>query len=93
MIFMSRVLCLFPKTNCTHQLYQKDVFTSRNFKGIVFFGGKQLQSFFFKSVRLFHRTSCSNFCLKGTMLNAEKHLQPSSVNFTTAIVVIHFDIF
>ena len=41
-----------------------------NFKGIVFFGGKQLQSFFFKSVRLFHRTSCSNFCLKSTMLKA-----------------------
>ena len=29
---------------------------------------------------LFHRTTCRNFCLKSTVLNAQRHLQPSHFN-------------
>ena len=31
----------------------------------------------FKVAYLFHRTSCSNFFFKSTVLNAQKHLQRS----------------
>ena len=36
----------------------------------------------FKAVYLFHRTSCSNFCLKSAVLNARKHLHQSHFNLT-----------
>ena len=35
-----------------------------------------------KGSYLFHRTSCSNFCLKSTVLNVRKHLRPFNFNFT-----------
>ena len=37
-----------------------------------------------KGTYLFHRTSCSNFCWKSTVLNARKHLRPFNFNFTTS---------
>ena len=35
-----------------------------------------------KGSYLFHRASCSNFCLKSTVLNVRKHLRPFNFNFT-----------
>ena len=37
---------------------------------------------FLKGTYSFHRTSCSNFCWKSTVINAQKHLRPFSFNFT-----------
>ena len=43
-----------------------------NLKGMLI-GRKPLYPCFFKGAYLFRRTSCSNFCLKSTVLNARKH--------------------
>ena len=43
----------------------------------MFISAKTLLSCSFKGTYLFHRTSCNNFCLWSTVLNAEKHLQRS----------------
>ena len=42
-----------------------------------FIWGKPSQLCSFKSACLFHRTSCSNFCLKSTVSSAQKPLQQS----------------
>ena len=52
-----------------------------NLKGI-FIWVKPLQPCCFKGVYLFHRTSCSNLCLKSIVLNARKHFQLSHLNMT-----------
>ena len=51
----------------------------------------------FKGVKLFYRTSCSNICLKSTVLNARKYFYPPNsmlenvliCNFTTVIAAIY----
>ena len=63
----------------------------------MFIGRKQLYPYSFKAYYLFHRTSCSNICLKRVMLNARKYLQPPHGllvdmlirNFTTVVAAIH----
>ena len=67
--------------NC-HYLEQSIISSGLSFEKQIW--ENQLQFCFFKWACLFHRTSCSNFCLKGALLNAEKQLQPSIVNFTRA---------
>ena len=46
----------------------------QNWKG-MFILGKPMQSCSFKCACLFHRISCSNFCLKSVVVNAWKYLQ------------------
>ena len=48
-----------------------------NMSGIMFIWGKPLQPCSFKGNYLIHRARSSNFCLKSTVLNARKLLQPS----------------
>ena len=63
----------------------------------MFIWGKLLQPCSFKGACLFHRTSCTNICLKTTVLNALKYLQPPHsllvnvliCNFATVIATIH----
>ena len=64
---------------------------------MVFIWGKPLEPCSFKGAYLFHRTSCSNTCLKSAVLNVGKYLQPPHsllvnmliCNFTIVIVAIH----
>ena len=86
----------FDDINCSHSFFYGTVIILKNChyleQSIISSGlsfekqiwENQLQFCFFKWACLFHRTSCSNFCLKGALLNAEKQLQPSIVNFTSA---------
>ena len=63
----------------------------------MFFWGKLLYSCSFKGAYLFYRTSCGNICLKSTVLNARKYVQPPHClfvnvlicNFTIVISAIH----
>ena len=63
----------------------------------VLIWGKPLQPRYFKGTYLLRRTSCSNICLKSTVLNARKYLQPPDsllanvliCNITTVIAAIH----
>ena len=63
----------------------------------IFIWGKPLYPHSFKASYLFHWISCSNNCLKSTLLNAQKYLQlPHCLlvnvliyNFTTIIAAIH----
>ena len=55
----------------------------------VFISAKTLWPCFFKGSHLFHRTSCNNFCLKSTVLNALKHLQ-RSYSFMVNVLIWQF---
>ena len=37
-------------------------------------------------LNVFHRTSCSKFCLESTLLNAQKHLQPTRSSMVNVLI-------
>ena len=65
----------------SQRLLQPSIITStlwlirENLKGL-FIWWKPLWSCSFKGNYLFHKTSCSNICLKSVVLNVRKHLKP-----------------
>ena len=71
-------LCFFHNTFCSHPLPTITIcgWFEKKLK-CMFISGKPLWPCSFKGAYLFHRTSCNNFFLKSTVLNAQKHLQRS----------------
>ena len=66
-------LCVCFTTLVAAMHYKKrSVGDSRKLKG-MFIGRNPLQPCFLKDAYLIHRTSCSNFCLKSTVINTRKH--------------------
>ena len=49
---------------------------SRKFEGYYIYSRK----------KVFHRTSCSKFCLESTLLNAQKHLQPTRSSMVNVLI-------
>ena len=68
------------------QKSKRSVVDSRKFEGYCVYLKKAIVAMLCWGVCLFHRTSCSNFCLKSTLLNTRKHLQP----FYSVMVNIFF---
>ena len=56
--------CVYFATIVATIHYNQPFIDSRKMKGTVFIWGKQLLPCYFKGASLFHRTSCSNFCLQ-----------------------------
>ena len=73
---ISRAHILFHNTYCSHQLQQALCgWFKKIWRVLCLFGESNCSPAFLKGVYLFHRTSCSNFCFKSIVLNAQKHLQ------------------
>ena len=86
-------LCVYFTTLVAAVHYNKrSLVDSRKFEGYVYWK-KNIVALLFKGAYLFHRTNCSNFCLRSTALNTRKYFPILSffnwTTVTTAIAIIH----
>ena len=74
--FLSRVICiyLFYNINCSHLSNQLNCDWFKSTKKVLCLLKETNSSTDFSMVLIY--CICSKFCLKGTMFNAQKHLQP-----------------
>ena len=75
-VFLSRVICiyLFYNINCSHLSNQVNCDWFKSTKKVLCLLKETNSSTDFSVVLIY--CICSKFCLKGTMFNAQKHLQP-----------------
>ena len=91
--------CDDPRNTCLKDiLFFDDINCSHSFFYVIISREYLKQSILSRVLCVFHNTNTSYplcqvdcVCFKGTVLNAEKHLQPPIVNFTAAIAGIHVD--
>ena len=76
LFFLSRVICiyLFDNINCSHLSNQVNWDCFKSTKKVLCLLKEPNSSSDFSMVLIC--CICSKFCLKGTMFNAQKHLQP-----------------